>query len=323
MTLSRRRLLELAASAAVLPALTRIAPAQAYPSRPVRIIVGFAAGTTADIVARLLGQWLSERLGQSFVIENRTGAASNLAAEAVVRAPPDGYTLLQATATNAVNATLYDNLSFSFARDIVPVASIDRTPDVMEVNPSLPVRTVPEFIAYAKAHPGKINMATTGTGGGPHLYGALFKTMAGIEMVDVPYRGDALPGLIGGQVQVMFAPLPQSLGYIRAGALRALAVTTAMRLDVLPDVPPVSDFLPGYEASGFMGIGAPRGTPAEIVDTLNREINAGLADPKLKARLADLGLTVLSGSPADFGKLIAEETQKWGKVIKSAGIKPD
>ncbi|HEV3371126.1 MAG TPA: tripartite tricarboxylate transporter substrate binding protein [Xanthobacteraceae bacterium] len=323
MTLSRRRLLKLTASAATLPAVAAPARAQTYPSRPVRIIVGFAAGTTADIVARLVGQWLSERLGQSFVIENRTGAASNLAAEAVVRAPPDGYTLLQATATNAVNATLYDNLGFSFVRDIVPVASIDRTPDVMEINPSLPVRTVLEFIAHAKAHPGTINMATTGTGGGPHLYGELFKAMAGIDMVDVPYRGDALPALIGGQVQVMFAPLPQSIGYIRAGALRALAVTTATRLEVLPDVPPVSDFLPGYEASGFMGIGAPRGTPAEIVDKLNREINAGLADPKLKTRLADLGLTVPSGAPADFGRLIAEETQKWGKVIKAASIKPE
>jgi tripartite-type tricarboxylate transporter receptor subunit TctC len=323
MTLRRRAFLHLAAGVAALPAVTRIASAQTYPARPVRIIVGFAAGTTADIVARLVGQWLSERLGQSFVIENRTGAASNLAAEAVVKAAPDGYTLLHATATNAVNAALYDNLGFSFTRDIVPVAGIDRTPDVMEINPSLPVRTVPEFIAYAKAHPGQINMATTGTGGGPHLYGALFKTMAGIDMVDVPYRGDALPGLIGGQVQVMFAPLPQSIGYIRAGALRALAVTTATRLEVLPDVPPVSDFLPGYEASGFMGIGAPRGTPAAIVDTLNREINAGLADARLRARLTDLGLTVLSGAPADFGRLIAAETQKWGKVIKSAGIKPD
>jgi tripartite-type tricarboxylate transporter receptor subunit TctC len=323
MTLRRRAFLHLAAGVAALPAVTRIASAQTYPARPVRIIVGFAAGTTADIVARLVGQWLSERLGQSFVIENRTGAASNLAAEAVVKAAPDGYTLLHATATNAVNAALYDNLGFSFTRDIEPVAGIDRTPDVMEINPSLPVRSVPEFIAYAKAHPGQINMATTGTGGGPHLYGALFKTMAGIDMVDVPYRGDALPGLIGGQVQVMFAPLPQSIGYIRAGALRALAVTTATRLEVLPDVPPVSDFLPGYEASGFMGIGAPRGTPAAIVDTLNREINAGLADARLRARLTNLGLTVLSGAPADFGRLIAAETQKWGKVIKSAGIKPD
>jgi tripartite-type tricarboxylate transporter receptor subunit TctC len=323
MTLRRRAFLHLAAGVAALPAVTRIASAQTYPARPVRIIVGFAAGTTADIVARLVGQWLSERLGQSFVIENRTGAASNLATEAVVKAAPDGYTLLHATATNAVNAALYDNLGFSFTRDIVPVAGIDRTPDVMEINPSLPVRTVPEFIAYAKAHPGQINMATTGTGGGPHLYGALFKTMAGIDMVDVPYRGDALPGLIGGQVQVMFAPVPQSIGYIRAGALRALAVTTATRLEVLPDVPPVSDFLPGYEASGFMGIGAPRGTPAAIVDTLNREINAGLADARLRARLTNLGLTVLSGAPADFGRLIAAETQKWGKVIKSAGIKPD
>jgi tripartite-type tricarboxylate transporter receptor subunit TctC len=323
MTLRRRAFLHLAAGVAALPAVTRIASAQTYPARPVRIIVGFAAGTTADIVARLVGQWLSERLGQSFVIENRTGAASNLAAEAVVKAAPDGYTLLHATATNAVNAALYDNLGFSFTRDIEPVAGIDRTPDVMEINPSLPVRSVPEFIAYAKAHPGQINMATTGTGGGPHLYGALFKTMAGIDMVDVPYRGDALPGLIGGQVQVMFAPVPQSIGYIRAGALRALAVTTATRLEVLPDVPPVSDFLPGYEASGFMGIGAPRGTPAAIVDTLNREINAGLADARLRARLTNLGLTVLSGAPADFGRLIAAETQKWGKVIKSAGIKPD
>jgi tripartite-type tricarboxylate transporter receptor subunit TctC len=321
--LPRRQFLHLAAGAAALASMSRLARAQAYPNRPVRIIVGFAAGTTADIVARVVGLWLSERLGQSFVIENRVGASSNIAAEAVVKAPADGYTLLQITATNAINTTVYDDLHFNFIRDIVPIASIDRTPDVMEVNPSFPAKTVPEFIAYAKANPGRINMATTGTGGGPHLYGELFKMMAGVDMLDVPYRGDALPDLIGGRVQVMFAPVAQSIGYIRAGTLRALAVTTATRLEVLPDVPPVSDFLPGYEASGFMGIGAPKGTPTEIVDKLNKEVNAGLADPKMKARLGDLGLMVLAGSPTDFRKFIVTETEKWGKVIKLAGIKPE
>jgi tripartite-type tricarboxylate transporter receptor subunit TctC len=322
MKFPRRHFLQLAAGAAALPSMSRLARAQAYPTRPVRLIVGFAAGTTADIVARLVGLWLSERLGQSFVIENRVGAGSNLAAEAVVRAPADGYTLLQITATNAINATLYGDLSFDFVRDIAPVASIDRTPDVMEVSPSFPARTVPEFIAYAKANPGSINMATTGTGGGPHLYGELFKMMAGVDMLDVPYRGDALPDLMSGRVQVMFAPISQSLGYIRAGMLRALAVTTATRLEVLPDVPSLSDYLPGYEASGFMGLGAPKGTPAEIVDKLNQEVNAGLADPKMKARLADLGLLALAGSPAEFRRFIVTETEKWGKVIKFAGIKP-
>ena len=322
MKLPRRHFLQLAAGAAALPSMSRLARAQAYPTRPVRLIVGFAAGTTADIVARLVGLWLSERLGQSFVIENRVGAGSNLAAEAVVRAPADGYTLLQITATNAINATLYGDLSFDFVRDIAPVASIDRTPDVMEVSPSFPARTVPEFIAYAKANPGSINMATTGTGGGPHLYGELFKMMAGVDMLDVPYRGDALPDLMSGRVQIMFAPISQSLGYIRAGMLRALAVTTATRLEVLPDVPSLSDYLPGYEASGFMGLGAPKGTPAEIVDKLNQEVNAGLADPKMKARLADLGLLALAGSPAEFRRFIVTETEKWGKVIKFAGIKP-
>ena len=322
MKLPRRHFLQLAAGAAALPSMSRLARAQAYPARPVRLIVGFAAGTTADIVARLVGLWLSERLGQSFVIENRVGAGSNLAAEAVVRAPADGYALLQITATNAINATLYGDLSFDFVRDIAPVASIDRTPDVMEVSPSFPARTVPEFIAYAKANPGSINMATTGTGGGPHLYGELFKMMAGVDMLDVPYRGDALPDLMSGRVQIMFAPISQSLGYIRAGMLRALAVTTATRLEVLPDVPALSDYVPGYEASGFMGLGAPKGTPAEIVDRLNQEVNAGLADPKMKARLADLGLVVLAGSPAEFRRFIVTETEKWGKVIKFAGIKP-
>ncbi len=322
MKFPRRHFLQLAAGAAALPSMSRLARAQAYPTRPVRLIVGFAAGTTADIVARLVGLWLSERLGQSFVIENRVGAGSNLAAEAVVRAPADGYTLLQITATNAINATLYGDLSFDFVRDIAPVASIDRTPDVMEVSPSFPARTVPEFIAYAKANPGSINMATTGTGGGPHLYGELFKMMAGVDMLDVPYRGDALPDLMSGRVQVMFAPISQSLGYIRAGMLRALAVTTATRLEVLPDVPSLSDYLPGYEASGFMGLGAPKGTPAEIVDKLNQEVNAGLAAPKMKARLADLGLLALAGSPAEFRRFIVTETEKWGKVIKFAGIKP-
>lgn len=323
MKLPRRQFLHLVAAAAALPSMPRLARAQAYPARPVRIIVGFAAGTTADIVARLVGLWLSERLGQSFVIENRTGASGDIAAQAVVKAPADGYTLLHITATNAINATLHDDLNFDFIRDIVPIASIARTPDVMEVNPSFPAKTVTEFIAYAKANPGKINMATTGTGGGPHLYGELFKMMAGVDMLDVPYRGDALPDLIGGRVQVMFAPIAQSIGYIRAGTLRALAVTTATRLEVLPEVPSVSDFLPGYEASGFMGIGAPRGTPTEIVDKLNNAVNAALTDPKMRARLGELGLLVLAGSPADFRKFIVTETGKWRTVIRFAGIKPE
>jgi tripartite-type tricarboxylate transporter receptor subunit TctC len=325
MKLPRRNFLHLAAGTAALPAVSRIARAQAYPTRPVRIIAGFAPGGGVDIVARLIGQWLSERLGQQFIIENRPGAGTNIATEAVVRAPPDGYTLLLVGPTHTVNATLYERLNYNFIRDIAPIASISREPLVMVVNPSVPAKTVTEFIAYAKAHPGKLNMASSGIGTSVHVGGELFKMMTGIDMLHVPYRGaaPAITDLIGGRVQVMFATLPSSIEYIRAGNLRALAVTTAKRTPVLPDVPTVSDVLPGYEASAFYGVGAPRNTPAEIVDKLNKEINAGLADSGMKARLADLGGTVLPGSSADFGKLIAEETDKWAKVIQAGGIKPE
>ena len=325
MSLARRRFLQLTAGAVALPVVSHIAAAQVYPTRPVRIIVGFASGGTLDIIARLLGQWLSERLGQPFVVENRPGGGGNIGTDAVVRAPPDGYTLLLVGSPNMINATLYEKLNFNFIRDIAPVASIDRTPLVMEVNQSFPARSVPEFIAYAKAKPGKINMASAGTGTGQHVAGELFKMMAGVDMTHVPYRsaGPALTDLIGGQVQVMFDSLPASIEHIRTGRLRALAVTTATRLDALPDIPTVADFVPGYEASAVHGIGAPKNTPTEIVDRLNKGINAALADPKMVARLADLGLTVLPGSPADFGKLIAEETEKWGKVVKFSGAKPD
>ena len=325
MSLPRRRFLHLTASAAALPLVSRIAGAQAYPTRPVRIIVGFASGGTQDIIARLLGQRLSERFGQPFVVENRPGGGGNVGAEAVVRAPPDGYTLLLVGSPNMINATLYEKLNFNFIRDIAPVASIDRAPLVMEVNPAFSARSVPEFIAYAKANPGKINMASAGTGTGQHVAGELFKMMAGVAMTHVPYRsaGPALTDLIGGQVQVMFDALPASIEHVRAGRLRALAVTTATRLEALPNIPTVGDFVPGYEASGVNGVGAPKNTPAQIVDRLNKEINAALAEPKMKARLADLGLTVVTGSPADFGKLIAEETEKWAKVVQFAGIKPE
>ena len=325
MKLPRRHFLHLAAGAAALPALSRIAWAQAYPSRPVRIIVGFAPGGSSDITARLIGQWLSERLGQQFVIDNRPGGGTNIGTEAVVRAPPDGYTLLLATAANAVNATLYDKLNFNFIRDIAPVAGIIVFPNVMVVHPSVPAKTVPEFIAYAKANPGKINMASGQMGGPAHVSGELFKMMTGTDMLLVPYRGGgpALVDLLVGQVQVMFPTIVASIEYIRAGRLRALAVTAATRSDALPDIPTVSEFVPGFEASFWTGIGAPKATPAEIVDKLNEAINAGLADPKLKARFADLGGTVLAGSPTDFGKLIAEETEKWGKVVKFTGIKAD
>jgi tripartite-type tricarboxylate transporter receptor subunit TctC len=325
MKLPRRQFLHLAGVAAALPAVSRIARAQTFPTRPVRIIVGFAAGGAFDIVARTMGQWLSERLSQQFVIENRPGAASNTATEAVVRAPADGYTLLLGGAVNTVNATLYDKLNFDFIRDIAPVAGIIRFSNVMQVNPSFPAKTVLEFIAYAKANPGKINMASGGSGTTQHLAGELFKMMTGVNMVHVPYRGSALSltDLLGGQVQVTFDSIPASIEHIRAGKLRALAVTAAMRSEVLPEVPTVGEFVPGYEASGWAGIGAPRGTPTEIVDRLNREINAGLADPTIKARLANLGGVTLVLSPADFGKLIAAETEKWGKVVKAAGIKPD
>jgi tripartite-type tricarboxylate transporter receptor subunit TctC len=325
MKLPRRKLLHLAASAAALPALPHVASALDYPTRPVHLLVGFAAGGPLDTSARLIGQRLSERLGQPFVIENRPGAGSNLATEIVARAPPDGYTLLEASAANAWNAALYDNLSFNFIRDIALVAGVRRAAGVMEVNPSVPVRTVPEFIAYAKANPGKINMATGGAGSAPHLYGELFKTMAGIDLVAVNYRGSALalPDLIAGQVQVMFDVVISSIGHIRAGKLRPLGVTTTTRLEVLPDVPPISDFLPGYEASSWDGIGAPANTPPEIVGILNKQVNAALADPTFKARLADLGAEPFPGSPAEFGKFIVDYTEKWGKVIRATGIKAE
>jgi tripartite-type tricarboxylate transporter receptor subunit TctC len=325
MKLPRRQFLHLAAGAAALPAVSRIARAQAYPTRPVRLIVPIAPAGASDITARLMGQWLSERLGQQFVIDNRPGGGGNVGTEAAVKAPPDGYTLLLVGGLNAVNATFYDKLNFNFIRDIAPVASIIRTPFVMVVNPSVPAKTVPEFIAYAKANPGKINYASAGTGTSTHLTGELFKKMAGVDMVHVPYRGGgpAFNDLLAGQVQVMFPTTVGSIGYIRAGRLRALAVTAATRADVLPDIPTVAEFVLDYEASNWYGVGAPKATPAEIVEKLNKEINAGLADPNMKARLADLGGSVLAGSPADFGKLIADETEKWGKVVKFTGIKAD
>ena len=325
MKLPRRNFLHLVAGAAALPAVSRFAWAQTYPARPVRIIVGFAAGGPADVVARLIAQWLSERLGQQFVVENRTGAATNIATEAVVRAPADGYTLLFVTAAATINTTLYEKLSFNLSRDIVPVAGLIRAPSVLEVNLSVPAKTVPEFIAYAKANPGKLTMASGGIGAPSHVFGELFKFMTGVNLVHVPYRGaaPAVTDLVAGQVQVYFDPIPNSIGYIRAGKVRPLAITSTTRSEALPDVPTVSEFVPGYEASFWFGVGAPKATPAEIVDKLNKEINAALADAKMKARLADLGGTVLAGSPADFGKFIADETEKWAKVIKFAGIKAE
>jgi tripartite-type tricarboxylate transporter receptor subunit TctC len=325
MKLPRRRFLHLAAVSAALPAVSRVARAQIYPTRPVHIVVGFPPGQTADISARLIGQWLSERVGQPFVIDNRPGASSSVATELVVRAPRDGYALLYVVSSNFIHATLYPKLPYNFIRDIDPVATTARTPLVMEVNPSVPVKTVPEFIAYAKANPGKLNMASAGNGNSTHMAGELFKMMAGVDMIHVPYRGSApaLTDLLGGQVQVMFDVMASSIAHIRAGKLRALAVTTAMRSEALPDVPTVSDFVPGYEASAVGGVGAPKGTSVEIIDKLNVEINAALADPKMKSRFADLGGTPLPGSPADYGRLIAEETAKWAKVIKFAGIKPE
>jgi tripartite-type tricarboxylate transporter receptor subunit TctC len=321
----RRQVLHLAAGAAALPAVSQFARAQAYPSRPVRIIVPAVPGGGLDILARLFGQWLSERLGQPFVIENRPGGGNNIGTEAVVRAPSDGYTLLMVNATNVINSTLYEKLNFNFIRDIAPVASLDREPYVIVVHPSVPPKTVPEFIAHAKANPGKINMASAGTGTGGHVSGELFMMMTSVSMVHVPYRGTgaALTDLLGGQVQVMFGSMVSSIEHVRAGKLRALAVTTAARSQALPDVPTVGDYLPGFEASTWFGVGAPRNTPAEIIDKLNKEINAALADPKIRARLADLGGTPLPGTPADFGRLIADETEKWGKVIRAANIKPE
>jgi tripartite-type tricarboxylate transporter receptor subunit TctC len=325
MKLPRRQFLHLAVGAAALSTVSRITWAQAYPSRPVSLVAGFAPGGGVDITARLVGQWLSERLGQQFVIENRPGASSNIATEAVVRAPADGYTLLLVGSFNTINATLYDKLNFNFIRDIAPVASVMRYPYVMVVNPSLPAKSVPEFIAYAKANPGKLNMASPGTGSGDHIAGELFKMMTGVDMVDVTYRGiaPALSDLLGGQVQVSFPSIISSIQYIRAGQLRALAVVTATRSAALPDIPTVAEFVPGYEASSWYGIGAPKATPAEIIDKLNKEINAGLADPKIEARLANLGGDVLALSPADFSKLIADETEKWGKLIRTLNIKAE
>jgi tripartite-type tricarboxylate transporter receptor subunit TctC len=321
----RRHFLHLAAGAAALPAVSRIARAQAYPSRPVRIIVGFAPGAGTDIVARLMGQWLSERLGQQFIVENRPGAASNIGTEVVVRAPADGYTLLIFGAPAAINATLYDKLNFNFIRDIAPVGSIGSVPNVIVVHPSVPAKTVPELITYAKGNPGRLNMASGGIGTPQHVAGELFKMMTGTNIIHVQYRGGApaLTDLLGGQVQVMFATMPSSIGYIRAGKVRLLAITSATRLDALPDVPTVAEFVPGFEASSWYGVGAPKNTPAEIIGMLNKEINAALADPKMSARFADLGGTPLVGSSADFGKHIAEETEKWAKVIRAANIKAE
>jgi tripartite-type tricarboxylate transporter receptor subunit TctC len=319
----RRKFLRLAAGAAALPAATRLACALDYPIRPVHLIEGFGAGSAPDIIARLIGQSLSERLGQSFVIENRSGASSNIATEAVVRASPDGYTLLLITVVNALNTTMF-KLNFDFNRDIAPVASICRFPFVMEVHPSVPARTVAEFIAYAKGNPGKINLASAGTGSLTHVAGELFKSMAGVDLFHVPYRGaQVFPALLAGEAQVYFGPLVSSIGYIRDGKLRALAVTTTERSQALPDVPAVSETLPGYEASGWYGIGAPKNTPAQLIERLNKEVNAAIADPKLQARFANLSVDALAGSPVDFAKLIADETRKWGKVIRMANIKPE
>ena len=321
MKLPRRQFLHLAAGAVALPALSRIAWAQAYPTRPVRIVVGFPPGTSSDITARLIAEWLSQRLGQQVLVENRTGAGTNIAAETVVQASPDGYSLLWVTQTNAINATLYESLNFNFIRDIAPVAGVIRVPTVMMINPSVPAKTVPEFIAYAKANPDKINMSSPGIGSANHVLGELFQMMTGVKLVHIPYKGSQFPDLLSGQVQITFNPLPSSLNFINTGKLRALAVTSATRQAVLPDVPTVGEFVPGYEGNAWFGIGAPKNTPKEIVDKLNSEINAGLADPKLKARLVDLGGVPMSVTPAEFGKFIADETEKWGKVVKFAGLK--
>ncbi len=325
MKLPRRQFLHLGAGAAALPVMSQIAWSQAYPARPVRIIVPFAPGGANDITARLIGQWLTERLGQQFLIENRTGGGGNIGIEAAVRSAADGYTLLVVGTTAAINATLFEKLNYNFIRDVAPVASIIRVPHVMQVNPSLPVATVPEFIAYAKANPGKISMGSGGNGSPAHVTGELFKMMTGVNLTHVPYRGagPAITDLLGGQIQVTFTDMAASIEYIRAGKLRALAVTTATRSEALPDIPTVSDFVTGFEASQWVGLCAPKNTPPEIIGKLNTEINTGLADPKLKARLADLGGMVLAGSPADFGKLIADDTEKWGKVVKLSGAKPE
>jgi tripartite-type tricarboxylate transporter receptor subunit TctC len=325
MTLRRRRFLQLASGAVALPALPRMARAQAYPNRPVRMIVTVPAGGSPDIIGRLISQWLSEKLGQPFVVENRPGASANIGTELAVKASPDGDTLLLAMSANAINASLFQHLNFNFIRDSAPVASIATIPLVMDVNLSVPAKTVPEFIAYAKANPGKINLASGGTGTPLYVAGALFKMMAGVNMLDVIYQGEgaAMPDLLGGQVQAMFGVMPASLGYIKSGKLNALAVTSAKRQDVLPDVPAMAEFLPGYEANGWYGVVAPKGTPPEIVDTLNKQINAALADPTMRQRFTELGCGVFTGTPADFQKFIANETEKWEKVIKFAGVKAD
>jgi tripartite-type tricarboxylate transporter receptor subunit TctC len=325
MKLPRRQFLHLAAGAAALPAVSRVAWAQTYPTRPVRLVVPFAAGGPSDIAARLIGQSLTERLGQQIIVENRPGAGSNIGTEVVVRAPADGYTLLMVGNSSAVNATLYEKLNFNFIRDVAPVAGVMRIPMVVTVNPSIAAKTISEFIAFAKANPGSLSMASGGNGSASHITGELFKLMTGVNLQHVPYRGEApaLTDLLGGQVQVMFPTLPTALEHIRSNKLRALAATTAVRLEVLPDIPTVGDFVPGYEASAWVGIVTPRNTPAEVVDKLNSEINAGLADPKLRARFAEVGSTVFPGLPADFGKFIVEETEKWGKVVRFAGIKAD
>jgi tripartite-type tricarboxylate transporter receptor subunit TctC len=323
MKFPRRKFLHLAAGAAVLPALPRIASADTYPSRPVHMIVGFPASNASDIIARLIAQSLSDRLGQQFVVDNRPGAGSNIGTEMVVRAAPDGFTLLLVAPSAAINATIYPNLNFNFIRDVALVGSIGNSAFVMMVNPSVPAKTVPEFIAYAKANPGKINMASAGNGTATHVFGELFKIMAGVDLVHVPYRGSFLPDLLGGQVQVVFGPIAQSVELIRTGKLRALAVTTASRSAALPDIPTIGEFVSGYEASAWYGVGAPKNTPTEIVGRLNTELNAVLADPKIKERFADLGLIAMPMTPAEFGKLIADETEKWGKVVRAANIKPE
>src|SRR6516164_5409403 len=325
MKLPRRQFLHLAAGATALPALSRLAMAQAYPTRPVRILVGFAAAGGNDIVARIIGQWLSEKLGQRFIIENRPGAGTNIATEAALRAPPDGYTLLLVSPASAINATLYENLSFNFIRDSAPVAGITSVPALMVVHPSVPAKTVTEFIAYAKASQGKVNMASAGNGSMGHISGELFKIMAAVNLVHVPYRGNgpALTDVLAGQVQVLFPSAPSAIEYVRAGTLRGLAVTTMRRSPVFPDIPALDETVPGYEALQWYGIVAPRNTPAQIVDKLNAEINAGLANPKMTARLADLGGVPMAGTPGEFGKFIADETEKWGKVVKSSGAKPE
>jgi tripartite-type tricarboxylate transporter receptor subunit TctC len=323
MTLHRRRFLHLAAGAAALPALSQSSSAETWPARPVRIVVGFPAGNAPDIIARMLAQWLSDRLGQQFIVDNRPGAGSTIATEGVANSPADGYTLMLAVMSNAIGASLYTNLRYDLKRDLVGVAGVANAPFIMLVNPDLPAKTVPEFIAYAKAHPGKINMASGGTGTSTHLLGELLKMMAGVDLVHVPYRGNYIPDLLSGQTQLLFGPIPQTIGFVRDGRLRALAVTTPKRLDVLPDVPPVGDFLPGYEGVGWYGLAAPRSTPREIVDRLNQETNAALANAEFKKKLANLGVEPIVATPAEYTKFIADEVDKWAKVIRHAAIKPD